>query len=85
VTVWHDDAFAADILSTALFVMGIEEGFRYAETHGLAVLFLAPSPAGEHVPPDARPSPAFVEKFWPSGDGVAGSATALSDAPQVVP
>ena len=85
VTVWHDDPFAADILSTALFVMGIGEGFRYAETHGLAVLFLSPAPAGEHLPPVARSSPAFVEKFWPSGDGVARSATALSDIPQVVP
>ena len=43
VTVWHEDALTADILSTALYVLGPEAGLRYADEHGLAALFLAPS------------------------------------------
>jgi len=42
VTVWHEDALTADILSTALYVLGPEAGLRYADAHRLAALFLTP-------------------------------------------
>jgi thiamine biosynthesis lipoprotein len=40
VTVVHDDPLAADILSTALFVMGPEGGRAWAEEAGVRALFL---------------------------------------------
>lgn len=40
VAVWSNSAFVADILSTALFVMGPEEGMTWAEERGFAVCFL---------------------------------------------
>jgi thiamine biosynthesis lipoprotein len=43
VAVWHERALLADILSTALFVMGPDEGLRWAEKRGLAVSFLVPT------------------------------------------
>ena len=54
VTVWHQDALAADILSTALYVMGIDEGRDWAEAHGIAACFVVPHEPGA----------------FPSGDGV---------------
>jgi thiamine biosynthesis lipoprotein len=42
VTVWHASGLAADALSTALFVMGSDEGTRWAEQRGIAALFLTP-------------------------------------------
>ena len=39
VTVLHADCMAADALSTALMVMGVEEGIPWAERRGLAALF----------------------------------------------
>lgn len=45
VAVWHSDALAADILSTALYVMGVSEGMAWAEENGFAVCFLTASPA----------------------------------------
>lgn len=42
VTVWHQSALVADALSTALFVMGPEEGLRWAENQGIAACFLTP-------------------------------------------
>jgi thiamine biosynthesis lipoprotein len=42
VTVVHSDPMLADILSTALFVMGPDEGLRWAEGQGVAALFLVP-------------------------------------------
>ncbi len=39
VTVWDEDPLAADILSTALFVMGPREGLRWAETENVAVCY----------------------------------------------
>lgn len=41
VTVVHPSALAADILSTALFVLGPEAGFAYAEARDLPALFLS--------------------------------------------
>jgi len=43
VTVWHQDALVADILSTALYVMGVDEGRDWAEQNGIAACFLVPS------------------------------------------
>jgi thiamine biosynthesis lipoprotein len=40
VTVVHTDPMVADILSTALFVMGPEAGMAWAEDHHIAALFL---------------------------------------------
>ena len=42
VTVWHQRGIAADALSTALYVMGPEEGLRWAETRGIAACYLIP-------------------------------------------
>lgn len=47
VTVWHPRALVADILSTALFVMGPEQGLRWAESRGIAACFLVPDGHGE--------------------------------------
>ena len=59
VTVWHPRALVADILSTALYVMGAEEGFAWAETHGIAATFLIPD--GEQV--EVRATSLFEETF----------------------
>jgi thiamine biosynthesis lipoprotein len=40
VTVWHRSGLAADALSTSLFVMGPDEGLRWANARGIAVLYL---------------------------------------------
>jgi thiamine biosynthesis lipoprotein len=40
VSVIADDALAADILSTALYVMGEDEGIRWADAHGIAAVFI---------------------------------------------
>ncbi|HEY6360264.1 MAG TPA: FAD:protein FMN transferase [Vicinamibacterales bacterium] len=42
VTVWHRSGLAADALTTALYVMGPEEGMSWAEAHGIAAVFLVP-------------------------------------------
>lgn len=62
VTVWHRSGLAADALSTALFVMGPEEGLRWAEARGVAALYLIPEPRS--VRPLA--SRAFDARFRPS-------------------
>jgi FAD:protein FMN transferase len=42
ITVWAQEAFAADCLSTGLFVMGPDDALRWAEQHpGIEVLVLA--------------------------------------------
>lgn len=43
VSVIAGDALTADILSTALFVMGDEEGLRWADAHGVAAIFITES------------------------------------------
>jgi thiamine biosynthesis lipoprotein len=45
VTVWHERGLVADILSTALYVMGPEDGLRWADARGLAVCYLIPGGA----------------------------------------
>lgn len=53
VTVCSDSGTLADIWSTALFVMGPEEGMRYAEENGIAALFIT-------MDRQILPSPAFT-------------------------
>ena len=40
VTVWHRDALAADILSTALYVMDSDEALQWAKARGIAAYFI---------------------------------------------
>lgn len=71
--VWHRRAFAADALSTALQVMGPEEGLTWAETREVAALFLVPGAGANEV--DFRSSRAFRERFrllLPAGGRRAG-------------
>ena len=61
VTVWHPRALVADILSTALYVMGTDEGLAWAEARHVAACFLLPDPAGSST--TVRATPAFRERF----------------------
>ena len=40
VSVIHESALAADLLSTALYVMGVEEGLAWADAHRIAAVFI---------------------------------------------
>ena len=60
-TVWHERALVADILSTALYVMGVEEGLAWAEAHEVAACFLVPDPAASGA--TARATSAFRTRF----------------------
>lgn len=68
VSVWHPDALAADALSTALQVMGPEEGLRWAVKRGIAACFLLPNdrPGGAVT---VVPTPEFHRRFL-SANGV---------------
>jgi thiamine biosynthesis lipoprotein len=46
VVVWHERGLVADILSTALYVMGPEEGLAWAERRGVAAAYLMPTTHG---------------------------------------
>ena len=63
VTVWHEDALTADILSTALYVLGSKAGLRFADEHGVAALFLAPAAHGARSAVTLLASPAFRQRF----------------------
>lgn len=63
VTLWHEDALTADILSTALYVLGPEAGLRYADEHRLAALFLAPAGEAADAAVTPRASRAFRQRF----------------------
>jgi thiamine biosynthesis lipoprotein len=60
VAVWHERAFVADIVATALYVMGPDEGLRWAEQSGFAVMFLVPASTGDV---NIRSTTAFRRKF----------------------
>ena len=61
VVVWHRDAFAADVLSTALHVMGPEAGLAWAAARGIAACFLQADASADEVA--FRPTPAFATRF----------------------
>lgn len=62
VTVHAADPLAADVLSTALFVMGADEGRAWAEAHeGVAALFLRPGPGGLDASWDAEMEAMILE------------------------
>lgn len=64
VVVWHERALVADIVSTALYVMGPEKGWEWAEERGLAACFLIPGEAGVGSPAvQLRPTHAFARRF----------------------
>ena len=61
VTVWHENAFVADVLSTALYVMGKKEGIAWAAPRGIAACFFSADPySGDVV---FRATPAFMARF----------------------
>jgi thiamine biosynthesis lipoprotein len=62
VTVWHEHGLAADILSTALYVMGPRTGLEWAEDRGLAALYLIPEGGGVR----RAATSAFTRRFLPS-------------------
>jgi thiamine biosynthesis lipoprotein ApbE len=45
VTVWHERGLVADILSTALYVMGPDAGLRWAAANQIAAMYLIPEGA----------------------------------------
>jgi len=59
VSVWHESALVADILSTALYVMGPDEGMEWAEKRNVAVCYLFES--GSEI--KANASRAFRNRF----------------------
>lgn len=61
VTVWHRRALIADVLSTALYVMGPERGLAWAEQRAIAACFLIPEERGAAF--TVRASRAFTERF----------------------
>ena len=61
VTVWHRQAFVADVLSTALYVMGIEDGLAWAGARGVAAAYLIADEASGDV--GVLATPAFEERF----------------------
>src|SRR5690606_15983287 len=61
VTVIADDAMHADAWATALTVMGVDEGFAFAQARGLAARFV---PAGTTIG-EVRMTAAFVDRITP--------------------
>lgn len=61
VTVWHQDAFAADVLSTALYVMGPDAGLAWAAARDFAACFIVPLTGSDAV--DLRATPAFERRL----------------------
>jgi thiamine biosynthesis lipoprotein len=59
VSVWHESALVADVLSTALYVMGPAEGFAWAEARSLAACYLISAQKGIEV----RATTAFHDRF----------------------
>ena len=61
VSVWHESAFVADVLSTALYVMGPREGIAWAGARGVAACFISADPDAGDVAFSA--TPAFEARF----------------------
>ncbi len=66
VTVWHARALVADALSTALFLMGPDDGLAWADRNGTAACYLDADASGVK----ARPSRAFRLRFGTRAAGV---------------
>lgn len=83
VSVWHERALVADIVSTALYVMGPKEGIRWANARGIAALFLVPG-ARREVTNSAsdRWQQVFAAEALETGGQAAGRAGYFS-TPQV--
>lgn len=63
VTVWHQQALVADILSTALYVMGPEEGLAWASARGVAACFLTAREVDDARDVEVRATPTFARRF----------------------
>ena len=64
VAVWHHRALVADVISTALYVMGPEEGLIWAEERNLAACFLdRPWIKGERTGLRTRFTRTFQQRF----------------------
>ena len=61
VTVWHQDALVADILSTALYVMGPDDALPWSEARGIAAYFLKANVETRETTHEA--TRAFTTKF----------------------
>jgi thiamine biosynthesis lipoprotein len=59
VVVWHERALVADVLSTALYVMGPVEGFAWASTRDYAAAYLIPEAGTVRI----SATPAFTKRF----------------------
>ena len=70
-TVWHAHALVADVLSTALFVMGLERGLQWAEDRNIAALFLRPTETGV----DVHATSAFLPLITEGGPAAAWATT----------
>ena len=55
------DAFTADVLSTALYVMGPDAGLAWASARGFAACFIVPAAGSRDV--TFRTTPAFDQRF----------------------
>jgi thiamine biosynthesis lipoprotein len=62
VTVVHESCATADALATALYVLGADAGIAWAESKGIAALFLTPK--GEGM--DRRASSAYEDLLQPA-------------------
>ncbi len=65
VIVWHRQALVADMLSTALYVMGEDAGLVWAARHDVAACFISPPRVGASPDGDVtlRASRAFRRQF----------------------
>ena len=65
VAVWHPRALVADVLSTALYVMGAGEGLAWATSRGVAACFIAQRKQAVARTPDLdlQATPTFEQRF----------------------
>ena len=61
VAVWHPNAFTADVLSTALYVMGPDDGLAWAAAREFAACFIVPVAGSDRV--TFLTTPAFEQRF----------------------